>query len=92
MHKHKSGLLELERKVGPDGKISIPQEFIKRAGIKPRTQVKISLKGHEISIRKDEDFVRWQNDSVKRYGKDISKTNLKKVYESGYDEKYRAGK
>ncbi|RLJ01529.1 MAG: hypothetical protein DRP10_03885 [Candidatus Aenigmatarchaeota archaeon] len=49
-------------------------------------RIKIGIKDNEIFIRKDENFVEWLKDRVKKYGKDLSKVDLKKVYESQFEE------
>ena len=79
----------METKVGLKGEIIIPEELRKKLGIKPETKVKIGIKDKEIFIRKDEDFVKWLKERVKKYGMDLSKVNLKKVYESQFEEKWK---
>ncbi len=78
----KEKLMGFKRKVGSDGGIIIPEEFRKRVGIKPEMRIKMGVKDHEIFIRKEENFIEWLEDRVKRYGRDLSKLDLKKVYES----------
>jgi len=51
-------------------------------------RIKIGIKDNEIFIRKDENFVEWLKDRVKKYGKDLSKVDLKKVYESQFEEEW----
>ncbi len=78
----------MEVKVGSKGEIVIPEELRKKAGIKPETKVKIGIRDNEIFIRKQEDFVEWLKNKVKKYGRDLSKVDLKKVYESQFEEKW----
>jgi len=51
-------------------------------------RIKIGIKDNEIFIRKDENFIEWLKDRVKKYGKDLSKVDLKKVYESQFEEEW----
>ena len=51
-------------------------------------RIKIDIKDNEIFIRKDENFIEWLKDRVKKYGKDLSKVDLKKVYESQFEEEW----
>ena len=43
----------------------------------------------KIGIRDKEIFIRWLKERVKKYGMDLSKVNLKKVYESQFEEKWK---
>ena len=68
MQKYKSELMELERKIGSNGEIIIPEEFRKKVGIKPEINVKIGIKNNEIFIKKEENFIEWLREKVKKFG------------------------
>lgn len=81
--------MRFKGKVGPKGEIIIPEELRKKLEIKPETRVRIGIRDNEIFIRKEENFVEWLRNRVREYGRDLSKVNLKKVYESQFEEKWK---
>ncbi len=82
--------MDFERKVGPKGQVVIPRDIRRITGVRPNSEVFISLEGDTILVKKHKvklsDILREQ---VKKDGKYLSKIDSDKEYEEMIEERFK---
>jgi len=75
-------MVDFERKVGPKGQVVIPKEIRRITGVRPDSEVLVTLEDKGIVIRKRiERLSSFLEESVKKDGKFLGKINSDKLYD-----------